>query len=231
MILRRNLLPFLLLLPGCADYWPFGERDDFVKVRGTQFIHNDEPYYFVGTNVWYACYLGSPGNGGDQERLMRELDSLETMGITNIRLLAGSELSEMKRTLRPSITSVPGVYDDSLLLGLDFALAEMAKRKMKAVLFLTNYWEWSGGMAQYIVWADTVPVFNADLNGWDKFMDFSATFYQNEKAVSMYRSFITTILTRKNNYNCNSQIFCIIQFYFVCLSRNERNIPCISYPT
>ncbi|MBI2429253.1 MAG: mannanase [Ignavibacteriales bacterium] len=189
------------MFSGCAGFWPFGEHDDFVKVRGTQFIHNDEPYYFVGTNLWYACYLGSPGSGGDQARLKRELDSLEAMGITNIRMLAGSELSEMKRTLKPSITPSPGVHDDTLLLGLDFALAEMAKRKMKAILFLTNYWEWSGGMAQYIVWADSVPVFDADQLGWDKFMDFSATFYKNERAVSMYRVFVTSILTRRNNYN------------------------------
>lgn len=191
----------IFLLCGCRGFWPFGERDDFVKVRGTQFIHNDEPYYFVGTNLWYACYLGSPGAGGDRQRLVRELDSLEAMGITNIRLLAGSELSAMTHTLRPSLTPVPGMYDDSLLLGLDFALAEMAKRKMKAVLFLTNYWEWSGGMAQYIVWADSVPVFDADRYGWDTFMDFSATFYSNQRAVAMYRSFVTAILSRRNAYN------------------------------
>ncbi|MEW5800138.1 MAG: mannanase [Bacteroidota bacterium] len=194
----------LFLFYGCAGFLPFGEQDDFVKVRGTQFIYNDEPYYFVGTNLWYACYLGSPGTIGDQQRLVRELDSLQAMGITNIRLLAGSERSEMKRTLRPSITSLPEIFDDSLLLGLDFALAEMAKRKMKAVLFLTNYWEWSGGMAQYIVWADSVPAFDADQYGWDKFMDFSSTFYRNEKANSMYRSFIRKMLTRENSYNGRS---------------------------
>lgn len=196
-----HAISLLLFINGCAGFWPFGEQDDFVKVRGTQFIHNDEPYYFVGTNLWYACYLGSPSIGGDRARLMRELDSLEAMGISNIRLLAGSERSERKHTLRPSITPAPGENDDSLLQGLDFTLAEMAKRKMKAVLFLTNYWEWSGGMEQYIVWADSVPVFDTDLYGWDKFMDFSATFYKNERAVSMYHSYIKTILARKNKYN------------------------------
>ncbi len=138
-IMTNNyIFPFIVLFSGCAGFWPFGEHDDFVKVRGTQFIHNDEPYYFVGTNLWYACYLGSPGIGGDQARLKRELDSLEAMGVTNIRLLAGSELSEMKRTLKPSITSSQGVHDDTLLLGLDFALAEMAKRLDCPVLALAQ---------------------------------------------------------------------------------------------
>ncbi len=87
----------------------------------------------------------------------------------------------MKKTLSPSVSISPGRYDDSLLLGLDFTLAEIAKRKMKAVLFLTNYWEWSGGMAQYIVWADSVPTFDPDIDGWDGFMNFSASFYKNTK--------------------------------------------------
>ena len=31
----------------------FRERDDFIRVRGMQFTHNDKPYYFAGTNFWY----------------------------------------------------------------------------------------------------------------------------------------------------------------------------------
>ena len=33
-----------------------------------------------------------------------------------------------------------------------FALAEMAKRDMRGILFLSNYWQWSGGFAQYVRW-------------------------------------------------------------------------------
>jgi mannan endo-1,4-beta-mannosidase len=197
----RVLLLFAVMFSGCVSFWPFGERDDFVRVRGTQFYHNEEPYYFVGTNLWYASYLGSPGSTGDRPRLLRELDALHSIGITNIRLLAGSELSGMKRTLTPSFKQAPGVYDDSLLLGLDFVLAEMAQRKMKAVLFLTNYWEWSGGMAQYVTWIDSLPPFDTDVAGWDAFMDFSASFYRNEKANQLFRSFIAQIVTRTNKYN------------------------------
>lgn len=198
---RFFLLVITLSISGCTGFWPFGERDDFVTLRGTQFIHNDAPYYFVGTNLWYAPYLGTPASTGDRARLLRELDSLRAIGITNIRLLAGSEASFMERTLEPSITASPGVYDDSLLQGLDFALAEMAKRKMKAVLFLTNYWEWSGGMAQYLVWADSIPTFDPDIEGWDAFMDMAASFYRNEKANRLYRSFLREIITRRNTVN------------------------------
>ena len=59
-------------------------QDDFVKVKGTHFIYNGKPYYYAGTNLWYGCYIGSPGETGDRPRLLRELDSLHAIGLDNI---------------------------------------------------------------------------------------------------------------------------------------------------
>lgn len=191
----------VLWFNGCASLWPFGEEEGFVKVQEMHFISNDKPYYFVGTNLWYGCYLGSPGPSGSRERLIRELDSLHALGLDNLRILAGSEISNKIRSVKPAIVREPGVYDDSLLIGLDFVLSEMKKRKMKAVLYLTNYWEWSGGMSQYISWADSVRTFDPEVDGWDKFMNFSATFYKNEKANALFRSYVKSIVHRKNSVN------------------------------
>ncbi len=123
-------------------------KDDYIKVKGQHFIYNGKPYYFVGANLWYICYLGSTGTTGNRVRLLRELDSLRSNGITNLRILAASENSFMRRSIKPAIQITAGTYNDSLLIGLDFTLSEMAKRHMHAVLYLNNYWEWSGGMAQ-----------------------------------------------------------------------------------
>ena len=142
-----------LLFSSCSVFTLFEKHDDFIRVQGTQFSHNGKPYYFAGTNMWYGCYLGSPGTIGDRPRLLRELDSLKSYGITNLRVLAASEESFIGRSVRPSIQIAPGVINDTLLQGLDFLLAQMAKRGMHAVLYLGNYWEWSGGMSQYNVWA------------------------------------------------------------------------------
>ena len=35
--------------------------------------------------------------------------------------------------------------------------AEMAARDMTAVLVLNNFFQWSGGMAQYVSWATGTP--------------------------------------------------------------------------
>jgi mannan endo-1,4-beta-mannosidase len=206
----RNVLVCTVLafaLAGCAGLFPWGERDDFIRVRGTQFIHNGRPYYFAGTNLWYGCYIGSPGKTGDRERLLRELDSLCANGLVNLRILAASEDSYLKRSVKPAITRSPGNLDDSLLQGLDFLLAQMAVRHMHGVLFLNNYWEWSGGMCQYNVWADGGEGVDPEdrSQGWGAFMNFSASFFRNEKANALYRDYVRTILTRRNT--CNGRLY------------------------
>jgi mannan endo-1,4-beta-mannosidase len=198
------LCAFLLFtLSGCESSLFFREHEDFVKVKGTHFTIGGKPYYYAGTNLWYGCYLGSPGRTGDRKRLLRELDTLQAHGITNLRILAASEESYLKRAIVPALQRAPGIVDDSLVEGLDFLLAEMAKRRMRAVLFLTNYWEWSGGMAQYMAWAtDTIGADPEDpQKGYLAFMDYSARFYSTPKAVRYYLDYVDKIVTRKNSVN------------------------------
>lgn len=197
-----SILSFLVIyLSGCAGSCLFGVKESFIKVQGSHFTYNDKPYYYVGTNMWYASYLGSIGSTGNRHRLIRELDLLYGLGLDNLRILAGSETSQKIRGVKPAIIITPGVVDDSLLQGLDFVLAEMAKRKMKAVLYFTNYWEWSGGMSQYVAWADSVRSLDPEADGWGNFMNFSAKFYGNERANALYRLYVTSIVTRKNSCN------------------------------
>jgi mannan endo-1,4-beta-mannosidase len=192
-----------LLFTSCSFLSFIKEKDGFIRVQGTQFFHNGKPYYFAGANLWYGCYLGSPGETGDRPRLLRELDTLQTYGITNLRLLAASEESYIRRSIKPAIQKAAGVDDDSLLMGLDFILSEIAKRHMHAVLYLNNYWEWSGGMAQYVVWATGMD--GADptdpRKGYGNFMDFSAEFYSTPKAIELYEEYIKRIITRTNFIN------------------------------
>jgi mannan endo-1,4-beta-mannosidase len=197
----------IFLLASCSGFFLSGERDDFITVKGIQFIHNGKPYYYAGTNLWYGCYLGSPGLTGNRARLVRELDSLRAMGLVNLRVLAASEESYIKRSVKPAVQKAPGVLDEELLTGLDFLLAEMGKRHMHAVIYLNNYWEWSGGMAQYNVWADGGEGMDPEnpAQGWRAFMLFSAKFYGNEKANEIYRNFVKRIVTRKNS--CNGKFY------------------------
>ncbi len=186
-----------LFIKSCSSFIAGGHQD-FIKVNGTQFEFRGKPYYFTGANLWYGCYLGSTGKTGDRARLVRELDELKSLGITNLRILGASEDSYITNSLKPAIQIKPGVYDENLLNGLDFLLSEMRKRNMHAVIFLNNYWEWTGGMAQYNDWANGGGGVDPEENNYGKFMDYSATFYQNEKAKEMYLHYVYSLINRKN---------------------------------
>jgi mannan endo-1,4-beta-mannosidase len=147
MISRRTVLATSLAvaaLPALAQTPPAG----FVRREGAQLTLDGSPYRFVGANLWYAAWIGH------EARLGRELDALAADGVTNLRIAASAELSPLKNSVRPAFHDQDGRYDEALLTGLDHALAEIGARGMKAVLYLTNFWEWSGGMATYLLWTN-----------------------------------------------------------------------------
>lgn len=187
-------------LEACSSFLFWG-KPDYVRVDGMQFEFDGKPFYYTGTNMWDGCYLGSTGNTGDRPRLLRELDDLKSLGITNLRVLGASEESYIENSLKPAIQIKPGVYDENLLDGLDFLLSELDKRGMHAVIFLNNYWEWSGGMAQYVDWANGGGGVDAANGNYAAFMDYSASFYVNQKAQSLFYNFVTDLVTRRNQYD------------------------------
>lgn len=183
---------------------PASTGGGFVRVEGTRFMLDGKPYRFAGANFWYGAYLGAAGGIGDRGRLVAELDQLKAAGIDNLRVLAMSEASGFKRGVRPAIMTAPGQYDERLLQGIDFLLDEMGKRDMKAVLYLNNFWQWSGGMSQYVSWFTGEPVsaHDPDQTGdWNGFMQNSARFYAIADAQKLYRDAIRTVITRTNTVN------------------------------
>jgi mannan endo-1,4-beta-mannosidase len=183
--------------------WANPASDDFVEVRGKQFYHNHQPYHFLGANFWYGMHLADTGNPVSQARLRRELDRLQELGVTNLRLLAASEGPDGEPIrVRPALQNGPGEYNENLLKGLDVLLVEMRKRQMKAVLVLGNFWEWSGGLGQYLVWsgfADRIP-YPPPLDGdFDTYQQFVANFYGNTGARALYEAHLRKIVTRTNS--------------------------------
>lgn len=177
-----------------------GDKPAFVKRKGLGFTLNDKPYRFVGANIWYGAYLGAKGPLGDRERLNRELDALVALGATNLRVLASAEEGPLKASVKPGFRqSAASVWNPTLLDGLDYCLAEMGKRGMKAVLYLTNFWEWSGGMQTYLYYVTGKYMdMNDPAHPWPQFPDATAQFYANEKAVALYHDWIRAVVGRTN---------------------------------
>lgn len=191
----------ILLLMGAAPL----PAQDFVQVAGRQFTLAGQPYYFIGTNFWYGMNIASKGEGGQRDRLLAELDHLKSLGVTNLRIMAGSEgPDDAPWRMSPSLQPAPGQYNPDVLDGLDFLLYEMGRRDMKAVVCLNNFWPWSGGFAQYYQWAKpkkAIPYPPPATGGaWLQYMTFSSRFYTNRKALNTFDAFVRMLVTRTNNY-------------------------------
>ena len=173
----------------------------FVQRQGTAFVVDGHDYRFVGTNFWYGAILGSEGQGGDRERLCRELDKLHELGLDNLRILVGSDGERGVTTkVEPTLQEKPGVYNDTILAGLDFLLKEMNARKMKAVLYLNNAWEWSGGYGFYLEQAGEGPTPRPNEAGYHAYMTHVARFAQNKKAQQLFMQYVRDIVGRTNRY-------------------------------
>ncbi len=172
---------------------------NFVSVSDGKFMLEGHPYYFVGTNFWQGMNLGVDGPKGDRALLVKELDRLQKIGVTNLRVMAASEGPNTEpHRMVPALMVSPGKYDEKVLDGLDFFLAEVGKRNMKAVMVLNNYWQWSGGMAQYVSWSEGTQIpYPGD---WAVFMDYSATFYDCAECQTWYRDHIKMIIEHTNPY-------------------------------
>lgn len=164
----------------------------------------ERPQLFLGANLWYGMNLGSEGGGGggggDRARLMRELDRLQGLGVTNLRVLAAGEGPDSEPwRIAPALQPSPGVYRQDVLGGLEFLLREMEKRGMQAVVYLNNFWPWSGGMAQYLSWAGAGPIpYPPPQPGgdWIAYQRYASKFYSDETAASLARAALARIVTR-----------------------------------
>lgn len=188
------LILLLFLVVSCGN-----QPKEFITVDNGKFSLQGKPYYYFGANFWHGAYLGANLVEGDKERLLQELDLLAKHSITNLRVMASSENSELVRSVKPSFLDEPGKLNENLFEGLDFLLSEMKKRDMKAVLVLNNYWEWSGGMAQYKSWVSGEKVIDPEQTGdWTGFQNQSASFYADKKCNALYQNYIEKLILRKN---------------------------------
>lgn len=194
------LTVLLLLLGACA---PKPAEHSFIKVNADgQFVRDGKPYYFVGTNFWYGAILGSEGEGGNRERLHKELDFLKSIGINNLRVLVGADGENgIKTRVEPSLQVAPGVYNDTILAGLDYFMNELRERDMTAVLYLNNSWEWSGGYSVYLQWSGHGDAVVPAVDGWPAYMEYVKQFPQSDSAKALFANHVNYIVSRTNRYN------------------------------
>ncbi|MXO85848.1 cellulase family glycosylhydrolase [Altererythrobacter aurantiacus] len=199
MLAGTSATTALLALGGCRTN-PYRRTRGFIRRSGTQFQRSGEPYRIVGANMWYAAWLGADAEYGNRERLKRELDRLQAMGLNNLRIMAAAEEGPLKSSIKPGFTRGDGSTNKALMEGLDFAMAQIGERGMTAVLALSNFWEWSGGLQTllYRATGDYMDMGDPE-HPWPAFADATAAFYANEAAIESYRAHVTAVVDRTNS--------------------------------
>lgn len=198
-VLRILLLVALTL--SCT--WVFAQPVGFVRRQGLGFVLDGQSYRYIGANYWYGGLLATQGVGG-RARLAKELDFLQQHGITNLRVmvvgaegLSGGYQYRVLQSLPPEQSK----FDESSMAGLNYSLAELGERKMKAVPHFTNTWEWSGGLGQYFEWNGYHDQPLPKNPGYDcnKYQAYIAQFYGCEPCKSAVVTYIRYVLGRTNS--------------------------------
>lgn len=198
MPLRVLLFALLLAIPAASQ--------SFVTMSGGKLRDRGKPYYYVGTNYWYGGLIAADSDKKRGiERVRRDLDFLKRNGVTNLRLLGAAEgsgpINNVTRVGKP-FQSQQGYFENSALDGLDIVLDEMAKRDMKAVIYVSNNWEWSGGFQQYLIWNDVISKeWLTKKPDWDTLRDLVSKFYTCEPCKFSYARQAARLVRRINTVN------------------------------
>ena len=172
----------------------------FVRRDGLRLRRGPEPYRIAGANMWYATWLGADAVYGNRARLTRELDRLQALGLNNLRIMAAAEDGPLRTSIKPGFSRPDGGLNADLLAGLDFAMAEIAKRGMTAVVCLGNFWEWSGGFGTWLYRTTGAYMdMNDPAHPWPAYPDATSAFYANAEAVALYHAHVRAIVTRTNS--------------------------------
>ena len=135
--IKTTGLALPLIAAGCSTMSAGNPpTDDFVTVRNRQFERRGQPYRYLGVNFPSAVKLAASDKPEDRAQLLRELDLLRSIGITNLRVLAGSESSAGGGEDRQVLRFGPEEWNEKMLRGMDFLLTEMARRDLTVVFYL-----------------------------------------------------------------------------------------------
>lgn len=180
----------------------------FVYTKGTQFMCDQKPYYFAGTNCYYVTFKES-------QAVDTIFENMKDMGLNVLRIWGNIDAGTAVDNFDPKnpefqnntdgIGAKDGVYfqyfDKELgkpvvnegengLAKLDYVIKQAEENDIKLIITFTNYWEAFGGIDQYCQWLK-------EIDGKDHKRN---EFYTNRTMQNWYKEYIKTLLNHENIY-------------------------------
>jgi len=170
-----------------------------LTVTGTRFVKDGKPFFISGFNYWAGPTMARDGNQAGWDQVRRDLDGIQAAGINMIRTCVATEGPDSEPfRIVPTIQPTMGQFDPAGIGGVMRFSEELAKRGLYAIYMLNNFWQWSGGFAQYLSWAGAgpIPYPGTPGGGWDQFQHYAGGFYTNPGAVAAYNAFINFLVPK-----------------------------------
>ncbi|KAL6615747.1 hypothetical protein ACP70R_038017 [Stipagrostis hirtigluma subsp. patula] len=176
MRLRGALALLVLLCVHGAE----AAGDGFVRVQGTRFVVNGDPFYANGFNAyWLMSFAADPAR---RSKVTSAMSQAAGKGLSVARTWAFSDGGSN------ALQYQPGHYNENTFRGLDFVLSEARKYGIKVILSLVNNYESLGGKKQYVQWAREQ---GQSIGSDDEF-------FTNPVVKGFYKNHVKAVLTRVN---------------------------------
>src|SRR5208337_4934441 len=179
-------------------------KPGFVGREGTHFVLDGKPLFVAGVNNHYLPFA-SP------EEVRRVLDDAVQMGATVVRTFIQPVIGSLDGVSKPTIwdrrkrgqssdLSVHGNYilywdpaKNAMAINegpngmqrLDFLVAEAGKRKLKLIIAMLDFWDYTGGAQQ--------------MRAWYGSRDKNTFFFEDERTKADFKRLIGTVLLRTNS--------------------------------
>jgi len=155
----------------------------FVQTRGKQFALNGQPMYVNGANIYWLMVYGA--NPYTKYAVTDVLQQAAGVGLNVVRTWAFNDGNDYN-----ALQTSPGVFNENVFQGLDFAISEAKRLGIRLILSLVNNNPSFGGKQQYVQWARQYQT-GANLPNED-------AFYTDPTIISWYQNMVKTVLTRVN---------------------------------
>lgn len=197
MLISNGLLYPVIGLASCVAfiYMSFGDveldldwrrlsepRMSFVGRNGSQFVVDGEAFYVNGWNSWWL--MDQAVEEFSRPRVRAMFQSAASMGLTVCRTWAFNDGAYNALQLSP------GQFDERVFQALDRVIFEARRQGIRLLLGLSDDLPSLGGKRQYVKWA------------WEEGIGLSSSndsFFFDPSIKSYFKSYLKTILTRKNH--------------------------------
>ena len=154
---------------------------------GAQLLRDGRPFRFVLAN---AYYLADEVGQGHPEHAAEALDAAVALGLPVVRTWAFNDAPWKASRMQDDLATP---YEPGLR-ALDHVVAEAARRDLRLILPLADYWPSYGGIAQWLAWRGT-PVADGDRAHPER---YAARFFGDVQLRDAYAARVRQLATRNN---------------------------------